>query len=142
MIMSPAKIAAMWIADTGIVAVASTLALFGYPVFHTIIPAMWTPFGRSVWSVYLPEMLSVFIFGAILGAVTAWALRRRSLVMAVLPAIILCCVYVSYGYFGPIKYKPIPIGSRADVIDLAEWLMILAAAFWSARLVLRRRESL
>lgn len=127
----------------GIILGISSLAVFYYPVFNASISFMCLHFmPRSQWIVTLfSDMLPLFLFGTLLGAVTACMLRNCRLVMAVVPAIIVCCFYVAYGYLGPIKYRPIPPRTWFDVADVFGWCIYLIVASWAAWFILRKRKS-
>jgi hypothetical protein len=141
--MSVSKNTIKWLADVGIIVGISSLAIFFFPVFDALISSTCLHFvPRSQRPVFLfCDMLPLFLFGSVLGAVTACVLRHRKLVMAVLPPIIVCCFYLSYGYFGTIKYRPILPRSWYDVVYVVTWLIFLIAAFWAARFVLRKRKT-
>lgn len=145
MVMSVSKNTAKWIADVGIIAGISSLAIFCFPIFDALISSMsihLVPrYKRLVMiSIYAYNMLTYLMFGSILGAVTACAIRQCKIIIAIFPAVIVFCFYLAYGYFGTIKYRPVPPRSWFDVVDLFSWLILLIAAFGAAWFILWKRK--
>ena len=119
-----------WAVDFAIALVLAGLGLFLLPLFAACFAAI-------VHSLTLAYLLPHAIIGGLLGSAAGSLIRRKNLLVAGLPAVLLSGFYLLYLSIGRQRYHWGQ--SRLDFVIVASWLVLLTAALFSAALALKVR---
>ena len=131
----------VWLIDSGIVAGLTGVAILLLPLVSAWCAALSLHLGRTLFqihSVAVGDALPHVMIGCFLGLAAAWLIRHRNLFLALLPPVLVCAFYMLYLSFGP--YPHSWGQSWHDFVLVFDWLLLVAASFLCARLILRRRE--
>ena len=131
-----------WLIDSLIVVCLTGIAVFLLPLVSAWFVGISLHLGRTLYwvhSIALGDLLPHIIIGCLLGLVTAWLIRHRTLSVASLPAVLFCIFYGLYFSFGP---EPYSWGqSRRDSVLVCSWLLLIIASLFCARFILQRRAA-
>jgi hypothetical protein len=131
-----------WLIDSVVIAGLTVVAIFFLPLLSACFGLISLYLGRTLFWVHftvLDEFLPHIIVGALLGSVTAWLVRHRSLSLAVLPSVLFSLFYFLNSVFGAEPYS----WGRVfwlDSIFAGDWLIMVIASIICAGFVLRRRQ--
>ncbi len=130
-----------WLIDSVIIMILAGIAVFMLPLLSAWFSALSLRLGRTLFwvhSIALDDLLPHVMVGSLLGLATAWLIRHPKLWLAILPTALLCLFYGLYFSFGSTPY---PWGhSRFDFVMIGSWMLLVAAALFSGRVVLKRRQ--
>jgi hypothetical protein len=140
----------VWLIDSLIIGCITGIAVFLLPLVLYLFDAssmylrhrlyaghtlFWVHMLFWIQSFALGDLLCHVIVGCMLGLVTAWLIRHRTVALASLPTILLCIFYILFFSLGNRELL------RPDVVVVRNWLLLIIASLFCARFVLHRRAA-